>query len=240
LQEQTKASVRNVYTSILIETKRFKEALPLMEEAIIGGASFETVKSNLKTAYAATYGSEAGFGSYEKWLQDVSEANALENVKKQAISMPAHDFELKDVDGNTVKLSDLKGKVVVLDFWATWCGPCKASFPMMQKTVNKYKDDPNVQFLFLHTWDKGSGDPTAQAKKYIVSNNYTFHVLMDLRDPETQISTVAKDYKVEGIPTKIIIDTKGNIRFITSGFSDQEDLAIKEISTMIEFAKTNH
>src|SRR5690606_5039902 len=133
-------------------------------------------------------------------------------LMKKALSQEAPEFELKDVDGNTVRLADLRGKVVVLDFWATWCGPCKASFPAMQKAVDKYADDPNVMFLFVHTWDRVN-DPTKDAKDYVVSNNYSFEVLMDLRDVETRESAVAKAYGVRGIPTKVIIDPKGQIRF---------------------------
>ncbi|WP_293931831.1 TlpA family protein disulfide reductase [Sphingobacterium sp. UBA6645] len=225
------------YLQSLMATKRFSEALPLMEKAVKEGKASDNVKENLQIAYEVVKGSSSGFRQYEQELYVAQEAYLQEEVAKMAINQPAHHFELKDVDGKTVKLSDLKGKVVVLDFWATWCGPCKASFPAMQKAVNKYKEDPKVEFLFLHTWEKGSGDATQNAKKYIVDNSYTFEVLMDLRDPETKQSAVASAYQVEGIPTKIIIDPKGNIRFNTSGFSADADKAVKELSTMIEFAK---
>lgn len=229
--------IESVYIQTLLNTKRYKEALPFMETAIKEDNATKAIKDNLKVAYIAVYGSETGFQHYQTNLLDAQEKNLQAEIAKIAINMPAPNFELKDVEGKTIKLSDLKGKVVVLDFWATWCGPCKASFPAMQKALDKYKDDTNVKFLFLHTWEKGTGDATQNAKKYVTDNNYAFEVLMDLRDTATKVSAVAAAYKVDGIPAKFIIDTKGQIRFNTSGFGADADKAVKELSNMIEFAK---
>jgi peroxiredoxin len=229
--------VESVYAHTLIKTKRYKEALPLIEASVRRGDSGASVLGNLKMAYLAVNGHNADFETYKNNLLAERKQSFKDEVAKMAINQPAPDFLLKDVDGNDVRLSDYRGKVVVLDFWATWCGPCKASFPAMQKAVNKYKDDPNVKFLFLHTWEKGEGDPAKNAKSYIVDNNYTFTILMDLRDPKTNASAVASAYKVSGIPAKFVIDTNGNIRFSTSGFSPDIDKAVEELSNMIEFAK---
>lgn len=231
--------VESTYVEVLISTKRYKEAFPLLQSAILEGNNSASLKTALKSAYIAVNGSEKGYVDFATKLVAEQEAMRKTEVAKTAINEIAPDFELKDVDGKTVKLADLKGKVVVLDFWATWCGPCKASFPIMQKAVDKYKNDPNVKFLFLHTWEKGTGEPTLEAKKYVVDNHYTFDVLMDLRDPDTKASAVATAYKVKGIPAKFIIDPKGRIRFNTSGSSADMDNAVKELSDMIEFARKN-
>lgn len=234
----TSSLVTSQFLDALISTGRFKEAFPLIEEAIQSGAASDRILANLERAYIEFNGSAEGFEAYRRAVFEVRDGVFLKEIAGMAIDQAAPDFELRDVDGSIVQLSDLKGKVVVLDFWATWCGPCKASFPGMQQAVNKYKDDENVVFFFIHTWEKGGDDPTTAAKKYIVDNNYTFKVLMDLRDPaQNNQSAVAAAYQVSGIPTKVIIDPKGRIRFKTSGFSPDIEKAVYELSAMIEFAR---
>lgn len=122
------------------------------------------------------------------------------------------------MEGKKVKLSDLKGKIIVLDFWATWCGPCRSSFPNMQKLVNDYKNH-NVEFLFIDTWE-GNQEEKVKNKvtEFLKDKNYTFNVLYDFT------SEVSKQYKIKGIPAKIVIDKEGNI---ISANSSEEN--IKEL-----------
>src|SRR5690606_21153544 len=122
-----------------------------------------------------------------------------------------------------------KGKVVVVDFWATWCGPCKASFPGMQKMVSKYQDKDDVKFIFIDTWESVE-NKEKNASEFITKNNYSFHVLMD------NDNKVVEQSKVEGIPTKFVIDKQGRIRFKSVGFDGSDDKLMKELTAMIDMA----
>lgn len=167
-----------------------------------------------------------------------SKADSLhKKLLAEMISLPAPNFTLKDLDGNVVSLKDLKGKVIVLDFWSTWCVPCKKSFPAMQLAVNTYKNDPAVKFLFIHTWET-TKTPVEDVKKYIAQSGFNFQVLMDLKDGAGHNAAV-EDYGVSAIPAKFVIDKVGNIVFKLTGFTGTDAAALEEISERINLAK-NH
>ncbi|WP_436490660.1 redoxin domain-containing protein [Chitinophaga sp. ARDCPP14] len=226
--------VNEMYAKVFLAKGEYKEVLKRMTEIAAQGKLNDNNKELLATAYAKVRG-DNNLQGYIDSLKSGLDKKMQEEFAKQIITEPAPGFTLKDVDGNTVSLADYKGKTIVLDFWATWCGPCKASFPAMKKAMDKYKSDPNVKFLFVHTWEK-EADATANAKKYVTGNNFPFEVLMDLKDPATGVNKVVESYKVNGIPTKFVIDGKGNIRFRFTGFSGGDDAAVAEVSAMITLA----
>jgi peroxiredoxin len=127
-----------------------------------------------------------------------------ENVSQEAANMgglkvgaKAPDFELKTLSGDAVKLSDLKGKKVMLNFWATWCPPCKAEMPAMEEFHKEAGDE--VVILAVNI------DPHLDVKAFVDENGITFPIPLDTEDK------VNETYQVLSIPTTYFIDTKGNI-----------------------------
>jgi thiol-disulfide isomerase/thioredoxin len=225
------------YAEILMKLDSNKEAYEKLEAVVKIGKANPEMEATFKTLYVKVHGSIKGYDAYAALIRKGYLEDLNKRVNKEMMNVPAADFVLTDLDGNQVTLSKLKGKVVVLDFWATWCGPCKASFPAMQMAQNKYKDDPNVKFLFIHTWERGTTTPAEDAKAFIKSKGYNFEVLMDLKDPETKQNKVVTSYGVDGIPSKFVIDENGIIRFHLLGFDGSNEAAVDELSAMIDLAK---
>lgn len=118
---------------------------------------------------------------------------------------PAPDFAVEDKDGKPVKLSDFAGKVVVLDFWATWCGPCQESLPHTNQVAGRFKND--VVVLAVNTWDE-----KPLFDKWLSANQGKYANLTFAFDPHGRDGDIAKTlYKVTGIPTQYVIGRDGKI-----------------------------
>lgn len=166
-------------------------------------------------------------------IKDTTPAHLTNQIQ---IADKAPDFTLEDLEGNTTSLSELRGKVVVLDFWATWCVPCIKSFPAMQMAMDNYSDDPDVEFLFINTWEQRA-NPTESVQAFMERRGLTFPVLMDLKNPETNKHPVLEKYGVKSIPAKFIIDKDGFISYQGTGFKGDNETVANELISLIEQAR---
>ncbi|MCS6830928.1 MAG: redoxin family protein [Armatimonadota bacterium] len=130
----------------------------------------------------------------------------------------APDFTLTDMEGNEVSLSSLRGKVVFLDFWATWCPPCKASLPHTQ-ALSQHEKAQSGDLVVLAV---NAREELDKVKKFMQDNSYTFRVLMDKE------GAVLNAYKVQGIPTFVLIDREGKIAWVQVGFAPGSEKQMEE------------
>lgn len=196
----------------------------------------------LKQDYISQEGSEEGFSAYFESLKKQESASELSEklqADKREGQMP--DWEMTDGSGKKISSADLKGKAYVLDFWASWCVPCKASFPGMKLAVERYQNDPDVAFFFVDTEEREPGFKEA-ALKYVKDNDYPFQLLFDNKAEGAKIndeifSKICKQFTISGIPQKIFVDKNGNVQFISVGYKGSASELADDISSLVEATK---
>ena len=127
------------------------------------------------------------------------------------LDSPAPDFTLKALDGSNIKLSEQAGNVVLVNFWASWCGPCRKEMPLLNELHEKYSP---LGFTVLGV---NVEQDTAQARRFIEDNPVKFPVLLDTSND------VSRDYEVVAMPTTAIIDRHGIVRYLHKGYKEGDE-----------------
>lgn len=136
------------------------------------------------------------------------------------IGASAPTFELTDLRGQTVSLAQFRGKIVILDFWATWCGPCRMSMPLLEKLQKENPDDLKLLAINLE-------EPLDLVRDYVARQNINTTVLLDFE------GKVGRVYGSESIPMQVLIDKKGIIRDVKVGFSPRlGDMLRKQLAEL--------
>jgi thiol-disulfide isomerase/thioredoxin len=193
------------------------------------GAERDEIRRRLGRLYAAKKGSEAGLGdlilkTYDARLKQ--EQDRLARIETPNINAGLSDpfeFKLTKPDGARISLGDYRGKVIILNFWATWCGPCRIELPLLEKAMAKYSADREVVFLTLNTdEDRALVEPFLKEQKYKL--------------PVAYADYLDEHFGVNSIPTTIIFDRKGNVSYRQAGIAREEDF-VAMLSEKIEAAK---
>lgn len=134
----------------------------------------------------------------------------------------APDFTLKSNSGENLQLSDFRGQIVVINFWATWCGPCRQEMPKLDALYKRY------QRAGLVMWGVNVEDDPSLADKLLKENPVSFPILYDVS------STVSELYKVDAMPTTVIVDRDGNMRHLHRGYKPgYEDIYRQQIKALM-------
>lgn len=129
----------------------------------------------------------------------------------------APNLELENINGSRVRLSDMKGKVVLLNFWEIWCGPCIESIPKIKELALKY---PEEEF---EIWSIASDEKTfSKLKLFVEQRNLNYPVFYGSRED-------AEKYYVYGVPEYVIIDKNGIIQFVTAGYSENIEIELNKL-----------
>lgn len=140
----------------------------------------------------------------------IDQAAGLEPAPEEGHIAP--DFTLKDLHGNTVNLEELRGKVVFINFWASWCPPCRAEMPEIEAVHQEYKDR-GVVVLGVDI-----SEPENTVRQYIQQGGFTWTILMD------STGEVARDYRITAIPTSFFLDREGIIRVVKVGAMTKREM----------------
>lgn len=160
--------------------------------------------------------------------EQLNKDEAKEKIWKKRLEQakPALDFTLPDLEGNLVSLKDLRGKVVLVNFWFPACGPCQMEFPHIQKIYDKYKDQGFAVLLIQIAQTQEEG------KKFLDDHNYTMTALY------SDGKWAEENYDVKVAPTNIFIDGKGRVIFKSTGYSPGSEKEIEsQIKELLEYEK---
>lgn len=168
----------------------------------------------------APAGASPALKSYLDWQLEYAPEPVLpeaEDKSSALLGKAAPDFVVPVIGGGEFKLSKMKGRVVVMDFWATWCGPCVGSMPGFIGAMNSFKDKP-VTFITLN-----QDEPAEQVKRFAQRRNW-----QELPIGLDANATVAGKYGVEGIPFTVLVGKDGTVQWVHTGYSADGEAKLKE------------
>jgi len=137
--------------------------------------------------------------------------NPQDQSQLPLVNKPAKDFELENMNGEKIRLSDYKGHIVVMNYWATWCGPCISEMPLFQKFSDQYGPQ-------LVVFGIDNQETVEEIRPYVDKLNITYEILLD-KDAQVHV-----DYQVYGLPTTIIVDQNGIVKVNHIGIMTEKQL----------------
>jgi thiol-disulfide isomerase/thioredoxin len=192
-------------------TKQPQQAFDALWKILLKNPSDTTALKNARKNFMAYNNSEAAFNEKVKALEAIEHEQLTAEISKKIINKPLPGLTgITDLSGKAVTANDLKGKIVILNFWATWCVPCMQEMPYFQQVYNRYKDNPNVRFMVVNS---GANNTIEDARKWAKENTqYSFPIYFN------NDKNIGEKIGFAVIPTIAVLDKDGKLQFRTVGF----------------------
>lgn len=234
------AELNEIHLNVLEKLNDKKEIKPFLENCVKANAVTPRMFEALKGVYKEEHKSMDGYDAYVTSLQSKEGQEELHAyVKEHLTNKEYQPFALEDANGKLVRSSDWEDKIIVVDFWATWCKPCIGAFPGMQMLIDKYANDPKVGVYFIGTMQ--FGDYKKKSVDYVNSQGFRFNLLHDAVNKKTgEQDVVFKSFVPffgsSAIPRKVVLKD-GVMRYTSEGYSGSPSKLMDELSYVIELLK---
>lgn len=234
------AEKNSVYFNALQQTKDEQAMQPFLENCMKVNAMTPEMLEALKQQYVKKHNGADGYEQYLGSLRSKEEQAALTAyVKEHMTSREYMPFAVEDAEGNTIRSSDWEDRIVVIDFWATWCKPCIRAFPGMQLLTDKYAKDERVRVYLMGTMQ--TGNYKQKSANYLKQEGYRMHLLHDNKnkkngEQDAVFKTFVPFFGSSAIPRKVILKD-GMMRYTSEGYSGSPSKLAEELSLAIEILK---
>jgi thiol-disulfide isomerase/thioredoxin len=194
---------------VLVQLKRSNTAEPLLRQAL----AIEPSEARLRHLAKALQ----ELGRTQDASATESEANRFlaDRVRKQFTTEKVADLQMESIEGQRFRLAELKTKVVILNFWATWCVPCRQEMPFLERLYQKFKDQGLIVIAI------STDDDVKQVRTFVTSNKLTL--------PVVNLPALPEAFGIQSIPANLFIDRAGNLRYRTHGFEEGNEREIEAV-----------
>lgn len=222
LKEANNEGSKDLYlqmTTLLMEQKKFSEAYALSSQATLRFPNDNEIEYRHLVLFDTLNPTKRGGAAQERTVL-LDSAKKLRTAQRIAarLNLPLGELALSQIDGKRVSLSEFKGKVLVLAFWASWCEPCTKSMPYVNYAYRKYASGGNVVFAAVNVLEERGKDRLKLLRDFYQKNPYDMPLVTDLEDD------IVKKLGVTGLPVRYYIDKQGRIQYKDYGFKDAQQL----------------